>query len=464
MKIIRNKDLNRIVKNGSLYIFGNIFNKAIAFITVPIFTRLLTKEQYGIVNTYSSWVSIVAVIIGLSMGQTIRNAFVDMREDLGRYISSMFTLAGINFGILFLLGICIGNHISIDKPLIILCLLESLSNFIINSLLMKYIMEEEAVKRTLLMILPNLLGAILSVVLIMNMQEDRQYGRIFGTCLSTTVLGVGIFIYYLSKYRTFIDCKIYRYILPLSIPLVLHGLACNILGTFDRTVITYYKGSSETGVYSLIYNLSMVASVVVSSAESVWIPKMTKCMLEKNYEKTNRDIILYVYIVTFAFCGLLVIAPELVLILGGKDYLSGLNMVFPIVGASYVMFIYSIYVNVEYFYKKTKIIALGTFVAAGANLVLNFVFIPKWGAMAAAYTTLVSYALSMILHMINAHKIDAQYFPIKNIFVFIGIFVATGVISNITSNMILIRYSIMITLGTIYFIVGNRKFRRVFVI
>lgn len=461
MRKSKNKELNKIAKSGGLYVFGNIFNKAIAFVTIPIFTRFLTQEQFGIVNTYASWVSIIAVVIGLSMGQTIRNVFVDMREDLGKYISSMFTLAGINFAILFILGVCIGNHISIDTKLILLCLIEAISNFVINSLLMKYVMEEEAFKRTMLMVMPNLLGAVLSVLLIVTMRDDRQYGRIYATCLSTTVFGMSIFIYYLLKYRSFVDFKKYRYILPLSIPLVFHGLACNVLGTFDRTVITFYKGSAETGIYSLIYNLSMVASVVVSSVESVWLPKMTKGMVEKNYEKINRDIFIYTYIVTFAFCGLLTIAPELVLILGGKEYLSGLSMVLPIVASSYVMFIYSIYVNIEYFYKKTKIIAMGTFIAAGANLFLNLIFVPRWGATAAAYTTLISYVLSMLLHMINAHKIDAQYFPIRNVFIFAIVFVVTGVVSSITSMEMLIRYTILACLGAIYILVGCKKYREV---
>ena len=208
-----------VIKNGGLYIFGNLFNKAIAFMTVPIFTRILTTEEYGIVNTYSSWVSFMAVFVGMSMGQTIRNAFVDMREELGKYISSIFTLGGLNFGLICVLYALVSNHLDIPKPLVWLCLIESLSNFVINSLLMKYVMEEEAVKRTFLMVLPNLLGAILSVVLIQVLQEEKQYGRILGTCISTSVFGIAIMAFYIIKYRSFINKRLLVYVLPLSIPL-----------------------------------------------------------------------------------------------------------------------------------------------------------------------------------------------------------------------------------------------------
>ena len=452
--------IQKNIKNGSLYILGNIFNKAIAFITVPIFTRLLTTEEYGIVNTYASWVPLLAVFIGLSMGQTIRNIYVDNREELGKYISSMFALAGVNLGIFILLFIFVSNKIQIDKSIIIMCLVESFANFVINCVLMRYVMEEEAAKRTLLMVLPNMLGAIMSVVLILLLRDNKHYGRIMGMCISTSVFGIAIMLFYFIKYKCFLNRKVYAYVLPLSIPLIFHGIACNILGTSDRTLITYYRGASETGIYSLIYNLSMVASVVVSSAESMWIPKMTNTVMKKDYKKTNQDIKVYVYLVTFAFCGLLTIAPELVNVLGGEKYLCGVNMITPIVSASYVMYLYSIYVNLEYFFKKTKMIALSTFVAAGINLLLNFIFIPDGGAVAAAYTTLVSYLISMILHYSYAKKIEQRYAPISSIMLFVIIFVIAGIITSIFTRMPIVRCAIMGILGVIYLISGWNWFKK----
>lgn len=446
-----------VIRNGGLYIFGNLFNKAIAFITVPIFTRLLTTEEYGIVNTYTSWVSLLAVFVGLSLGQTIRNAFVDMRKDLGKYISSIFTLAGLNFGLICMVYMLVSKHIALPPLIVWLCLIESLANFVVNSLLMKYVMEEEAVKRTLLMVLPNLLGAILSVILISMLQGERHYGRIIGTCFSTVVFGIGIMAYYLIKYRSYIRKDIWQYALTLSIPLIFHGLACNILGASDRTIITYYRGAAETGVYSLIYNLSMVANVVTSSAESVWLPKMTQTLVDKNYKKTNEDIKVYVYVVTFAFCGLLTIAPELVYILGGDEYMSGLNMVFPIVASSFIMFMYSVYVNIEYFYKKTNIIAIATFVAAGLNLLLNFIFIPMFGAVAAAYTTLISYFVSFVLHSINAHRLNANIAPYKLLLPAVLVVAISGIITTVLSENIILRWGIMIVCGAIYVIICWKK-------
>ena len=129
-------ETQKIIKNGSLYIFGNLFNKAIAFITVPIFTRILTTEEYGIVNTYAAWVNLMAVVVGISLGNSIRNAFLEMGDELGKYISSIFTLATVNFGIVSVIFIFIANNINLPNELVWLCLIESFSNFIINVVVM----------------------------------------------------------------------------------------------------------------------------------------------------------------------------------------------------------------------------------------------------------------------------------------------------------------------------------------
>lgn len=449
--------ISSIIRNGSLYILGNIFNKAVAFVTVPIFTRLLTTEEYGVVNTYTSWVALMAVIVGLSMGSSIRNAYVDLNKELGNYISSIFTLAGLNFAIICILYTCIARYINLPKSLVWFCLIESFFNFVINSVVVRYVIEEKAFKRTALLILPNLTGAVLSILLIHMMKKDRYYGRIIAACIMTTVFGLAIMLYYMLRYKTFFNKRFWKYALSISIPLVLHGISCNILGTSDRSVITYYCGTAETGIYSLIYNLSMVSGVLTASAESVWIPRFIRGMAKKDYKMVNRETLCYVYIVLFGFCGILTIAPELVLVLGGEKYFSGMKMIFPIVASSFVMFLYGIYVNVEFFYKKTSMIAVTTFVAAGLNLVLNFIFVPTFGAIAAAYTTLASYMASFVLHSLNAKRIDKKVMPYDCLLLPVLIVLLSGIITNLTVDMMVLRWGIMITLGSIYVVLAWRN-------
>ena len=62
---------------GTLYFIATLFNKGIAFLTIPIFSRILTTADFGIVTTYSSWVDIFTVVFSLALYLSIRTAFVD---------------------------------------------------------------------------------------------------------------------------------------------------------------------------------------------------------------------------------------------------------------------------------------------------------------------------------------------------------------------------------------------------
>ena len=69
-------------KTGTYYLVGNLFNKGIAFLTIIIYTRILTAYDYGIINTFSSWVGILSMILGMSLQNSIRVAFVDLKKRL----------------------------------------------------------------------------------------------------------------------------------------------------------------------------------------------------------------------------------------------------------------------------------------------------------------------------------------------------------------------------------------------
>ena len=77
------------------------------------------------------------------------------------------------------------------------------------------------------------------------------------------------------------------------------------------------------------------------------------------------------------------------------------------------MCIFSITVDLEYYYKSTKYIAKNTIIAASINLIFNILLIPNCGATGAAYTTVLAYAVSFILHYRHSRKLDNELFPFK---------------------------------------------------
>tara|TARA_B110000908_G_C10207715_1_gene428546 strand:- start:1117 stop:1575 length:459 start_codon:yes stop_codon:yes gene_type:complete len=119
-----------------------------------------------------------------------------------------------------------------------------------------------------------------------------------------------------------------------------------------------------------------------------------------------------------------------------KEYWGGVNIIPVVIVASFFMFLYSISVNLEYYYKSTKMIAINTISVAILNIILNMIFIPKYGAIAAAFTTLVSYIISFAVHYGVARKLDDRLFPFK-LYVIPIILMGTSVLIfyNLTENI-----------------------------
>lgn len=450
---------NENVNAGSFYLIGNLFNKAIAFITIPIFTRILSPEDYGIVNTYLSWVSILTVIVGLALSTSIRNAYVDFKDDLNGYIASTLFLSLLNFIGIFILILIIWYYFfnQIDIAIVILCLIQSFMTYVMDSITLKYMMSLEYVKRTLLLAIPNVVIAILSIIVIINLDNYKYYGRIIPYVAVNAIIGVNYLISTFMKGKKFVDKKYWKYATALSLPLIFHGLSINILTSSDRIMIAQFRSTSEAGVYSLTYSFSMIAIVVISSLESVWIPWFTQKLKCEYKEVINRNVRIYIEIVTVLVLCILFVAPEILVIMAPEEYWSGKVLIPPVILASFIVFLYSIAVNVEYYYKSTKIIALNTIIAAFVNLGLNFIFIPMYGAIAAAYTTVVAYFISFVIHFCAARKLDNELFPLR-VYLNPLILVVFGVISMyLFMEYPLIRWIIAIVGFAVYTIMGLKN-------
>ena len=152
----------------------------------------------------------------------------------------------------------------------------------------------------------------------------------------------------------------------------------------------------------------------------------------------------YINLMTYAMVALILIAPEVVKILANESYWEGISIIPPVVLANYVIFAYSLYVNIEHYYKKTPYITVNTIIAAASNIVLNFIFIPRYGYIAAAYTTLASYFISFVLHTRYAKKLEPNLYPLKRFLYPLIELLAVTILFYVFEETFEIRWAIMI--------------------
>lgn len=402
-------------KASTYYLVGNLFNKGMSFLTVPIFTRILSTKDYGIVTTYNSWIAILAMIIGFAIHMGIRASFVDYREEIDDFMSVTTTFTIFSGAIICLfVGLCsIFLNSNIMVVLVILCVLQGLASALNQNYSMYLMMHYRYKFRTALMVLPNLVSSIIAIFAILFVCKTNLYlGRIIPTALVTIGFAMITVVMVYKKSHVLFNSKYLKYALSISAPLVLHGIALNILSQSDRTMITWLADSSQTGIYSLIYNFSMLATVITTSLEGIWVPWFTEKLKKNDVNIINVKVQDYIKLISCSMFALVLIGPEIVKLLADRKYWDGISIIPPVLLANFLIFAYTLYVNIEHFYKKTVYITLNTVFAAGINLLLNYLFIPHYGYVAAAYTTLISYFIAFILHARYAKKIKHELYPL----------------------------------------------------
>ncbi len=405
-------------KVSAYYLVGTLFNKGIGFLTVPIFTRILTVKDYGIVTTYNSWVSMLGIFMSLALYMAIRASFIDYEEKVDDFLAVVITFTILYSSCLSILIVSVVYllPISIDMALVVFCLIQALASALIENVSMYFLMQYKYKARTAIMVLPSLISTIIAIVVIKFAMDNNQYlGRIVPNVIVTVFFGIIVTLYTFKKSKIGLNREYLRYGLKISMPLILHGVALSILSQSDRAMITIIRDTRETGIYGLIYNFSMIATVLTTALDGIWIPFFTNKMKEREYEKINIFAKKYLKLISLVILGVILIAPEVVKILATEEYWEGIVIIPPIVLANYLIFIYTLYVNIEHYYKKTLFISVNTIIAATSNIVLNLYFIKYFGYVGAAYTTLASYMISLVLHYIYARKLNNVLFPIRHI-------------------------------------------------
>lgn len=123
------------------------------------------------------------------------------------------------------------------------------------------------------------------------------------------------------------------------------------------------------------------------------------------YDRVRSASKKFIGIISLIIIGMMLLSPELLLVMGGASYLEAKYVMIPVILGCFCQFIYTFYVNVEQFMKETVLMAVATIIAAIFNYGTNWYFIPRYGYIAAAYTTLVSYGLLMVIHYFLIRKI-----------------------------------------------------------
>ncbi len=455
-------------KAAVYYLICQLLVRGMSFLTTPIFSRLMTKSEYGQVSNFLAWEGLLFPILTLDLRITINKSKYDHSEDNDSYLSSIVTASLLTTAIAWIiieifhdffakmlnmdiihiriLLLYIFFYVSFDYQQLQLNIYRKYRTYVVYSLLISFF------------------SLLLSVLLVYTL-SDKYTGRVLGIVLPVIMLGFYILIQ-VYKRSHIIRVSYMLNGIKMSVPLILSTMSATILSSSDRIVITKYLGESQTAMYSIAYTVSSLSAIVWNAFNHALAPWMYDNLNHRKYEEirsmTNKIVDGYSLVVG----GLIVFAPSILWILGSEKYSGSIIAMPPVVLAMVCQFFYVFYFYIEYSKGETTIISVGTLIAAIVNIVLNIIYVPKYGYVAASYTTLIGYTVMLAYHYFivrvrlkAAFIFDNKHFVLMGVALILLQIIAYHAYSNASLQLVLGVLYVMFAIG---YLVKNRFFFKEF--
>ena len=417
--------INKYLVSSFWYILAIGTGYLISFGGNILFTHIMSQEHYGLYTNYYSIVVLLCPFVGANLFVGLQNGFFDFKEKQKEFRSCVLFLSVLFFLVFSALTLFFNKAFSVNFPTIILllALIHAYSFFVINYFNVYENLCNNYKIRGLLLFLQNFIQFILPLLFVLFINKNSYYERVFGSVLGLAIISFILIIIVYTQSKKLFNLEYYKYVLKISLPSILASVSSLAMQNCDHIMITYMCGAEYTAVYGFMYNIGNVVLLIlagVGGPVTAWVYNALDTE-RINTAKIGQKWYLLFFVAMVAL--ILMVFPEFIELATPRAYWD-FRYIPPFVMGSSIAVLNTLHGDVITFYKKTGSISGCVGIAAICNLILNLYFIKKYGAVAAAYTSFVSYLLQASLYRIVLKGIR------KNIFsdLYSGLYLLTIII------------------------------------
>lgn len=394
-----------LAKNTAIISVGKMSTQLISFLLLPLYTAVLSTEEYGVVDLVVTYVQFLLPICTLQLEQSIFRFVLEKRGDESekkRIFSEIFTLSSfiiIFFTIVFLL---FSSLIKSEYKYYLLI------NLIANIYGQFMLQSARGIGKNGAYAIGSFIAAsgqvILNIVFVLVLRWGPR-GMFLSMFLAYIACGTYILVFTgVYKYIQFtkISLKNVTPYLKYSVPLVPNTVSWWILNASDRTIILKFLGVSANGIYSAANKFSGIYATIYNIFNLSWTESVALHMHEKDssedFSKLQDKMIRFFGCI---FLGLTAVMPFVFRVLVNEKYNAAYYQIPPLIMGAFfsaMAGLISAYYVAE---KMTGVIAKMTALAASLNIIINLLLVRKCGLYAASFSTLVSYLVIFVLRYID---------------------------------------------------------------
>ena len=398
-----------LLKNIGLLTLSNFGSKILVFLLVPLYTRLLTTEEYGIYDIYLTTITLLIPILSLNIVEAVMRFTLDKKIEK----SSVFTIGlkiairSIMYCMILVVINYLTNFISIFNQYPQYFLLYYSLN-ILYDLVTQFVKSMEKILDFAIASILNSLTMLLLNILFLAIFKMDLRGYFLANCIAF-LLPIAYLVVRLRLWRYIRkkseDKKLKNEMIKYSSPLIMNTIGWWITNASDRYILTAMKGLSENGIYSVSYKIPSILNVIQAIFSQAWIMSAVKAYDEEEAEFINKTYTIYNALFVIMCSVIIIFVKMITRILVSSDFYEawkyGPFLMISVLFTSLSNFLGGIFAAS----KQSSMLGKTTIMGAIINIVLNVILIKNIGTMGAAIATMISYFFVWLFRLMYGKKI-----------------------------------------------------------
>lgn len=415
---------NNLIKKFLSFSIGGYVNALIGLLTVPIVTRMLSPEQYGIASLILIIVEMLVVFCSLALDQSFVRFFYEVEEEeRGKLLQDCLYYPVFITIFSSLIIFIFRNQISMfilgkKEKVIWIIIVFSIVALIIKSFAFLVVRMQQK---------GGLYSFFYILIKVVEFSFILLFFKIYGNDYKVIVLAILFSTLITSLLMIVVERKIWKLggkrkiekkeLLNFSAPLVLTLALTWVFGSSDKITIKIFSNLKELGLYSGAFRIVSVISVIQTGFTSFWTP-----FIYERYSKNPDDLVFYKkandYLsLIFFLIGFSILATRnIIIILLGEKYYDSLFIVPMLIFVPIMYLISETTMMGIGFKKKSKYFLYISIIVAIFNIIGNILLVPKYGAKGAAISTGISYIMFFSLRTYFSLKLINFGFNLKRIY------------------------------------------------
>lgn len=398
----------RLGKNVIFQAIGKFSSKILVFLLVPLYTSVLTTEEYGIADYVNVTINLLYPILTLIIVEAEVRFALDPDEDR-KQVFTYSNIIGL-FGILAAIALTpllrINSILRDWYGLFILGLI----SWIVYEVFLNFSFGIDRVSTAATAGVVNTFSTIVATLIALLYFKAGVMGYLLANSIGNFI--GAFYIFFKEKYFRFytnpitINRTLCKNMLKYSIPMIPNSIAWWINNSADKYMIEFFHGASTMALLSVAYKIPSILVTVVSIFVSAWhISSVERFGTEENKVFFRNIYKLFNLILAFSTAVCLIFTKEIAFFLFKTDFYEAWTIV-PILLIAYVFqgeatFLGSVFTA----NKRTNVLFVSTLIGSGVNVILNLILIPKFGNIGAAIATVCGYFIICSIRYISAGKV-----------------------------------------------------------